>query len=210
MISAIRKNSSLYSGSRSCRPVQIKKTLLLDGFLGWSWRLEYMRRNLGAASCPAEIWHYNTSGREDLETMGARLADHIHARNEEVNLVGYSMGGLVIRTALMQRPELRVARAVFLHTPHQGTLLGHLLNLPAVRQMRTGSDFLKFLNAKPLKIPVLNAWCPGDLIVVPGWNARWLQAQEEICLWTPAHVWPLFSKSLHYRIGKFLVGSLKV
>src|SRR5690606_31218862 len=107
-------------------------TLLLDGWLGSSWRLEPMRRHLEPVSGPARIWHYDTSGRKALDEIASGLLDHLKELNQPVHLVGFSMGGIVIREALRQQPDLSVISAAFLHSPHQGTVLARLIPfLPA-------------------------------------------------------------------------------
>lgn len=184
------------------------KIILIDGWWGNHVRMELLRVRLSSAftqgACQAAIWPYDSSGRHPLEEIGAIFADHLRRFEEPFHIVAYSMGGLVVREALRQAPELPLSRAVFLHTPHRGTWMGHLLGLPAVRQMRPGSAFLKKLEAVSWKVPTLNVWCPGDLIVVPGWNARWAGATREIRCDVPAHTWPLVSRGLHRSIGNFL------
>jgi len=152
----------------------------------------------------ASIWRYDASGSRGLEELGGQLIGHLRSFDESFHVVAYSMGGLVLREALRQAPDLPLSRAVFLHTPHRGTWMGHLLGLPAVRQRRPGSAFLKRLDEASWKVPTLNVWCPGDLIVVPGSNARWAGATREICCKIPAHVWPLVSPGMHGEIADFL------
>jgi triacylglycerol lipase len=197
------------------------KTVLIDGWMGNHRRLERMRGNLVAADVgswlaesprthvrghtDALIWHYDSSGRTALEILGGQLVDHLRNLAEPFNVVGYSMGGLVLREALRQAPELPLQRAAFLHTPHQGTWAGYTLALPAVCQMRPGSSFLKRLNETDWQVPTFNVWCPGDLIVVPGWNARWIKATYEERCDVPGHIWPLVSRRMHERIRTFIV-----
>lgn len=196
------------------------KVVLIDGWWGNHVRLERMRRNIVATNVSswaknhprthvrgyidASIWRYDASGSRELEELGGQLVEHLRSLGEPFHAVGYSMGGLVVREALRQAPDLPLARAVFLHTPHRGTWMGHLLGLPAVRQMRPGSAFLNRLDEAPWNVPTLNVWCPGDLIVVPGWNARWAGATREIRCDVPAHVWPLVSPEMHGKIAEFL------
>jgi len=174
-------------------------TILLDGWQGSHHRLEHLRRVLDGV-----IWPYENSGRTSIVRLATELASHLRCLDRPFHAVGYSMGGLVIREALRQQPDLPLRRAVFLHTPHQGTLAAHLLPGAALREMRPDSDFLRCLNAAPWTVPTLNVWCPGDLVVIPGWNARWPQAAQEFPTRLPAHVWPLFDPALPLRIAKFL------
>jgi pimeloyl-ACP methyl ester carboxylesterase len=179
------------------------KTLLMDGWCGNHRRLERLRRQV-AGGPGAEIWPYDSSGRTSLETLGADLAAFLRSGGEPFHALGYSMGGLVLREAMRQAPELPLARAVFLHTPHQGTWAAHLRDLPALREMRPGSAFLRRLAVTPWTRPALNLWCPGDLVVVPGWRARWSAAHQEERCDLPAHAWPLVAPGIHRRIAAFL------
>ncbi|MDX6766189.1 MAG: hypothetical protein SFU85_05320 [Candidatus Methylacidiphilales bacterium] len=183
------------------------KTVLLDGFCGNHSRMGRMARTLSDESGHVcQILRYDSSGRTEIGPLGARLAESLGDLKEPFHAVGYSMGGLVIREALRQSPDLPLRRAVFLHTPHRGTWMGQFLGLPAVRQIRPGSPFLQQLAQATWSTPTLNIWCPGDLIVVPGWQARWEKATVEECCHVPGHVWPLFSKNMHQRIAIFLKG----
>ncbi|MFF8289369.1 alpha/beta fold hydrolase [Streptomyces sp. NPDC016309] len=76
--------------------------------------------------------------RKPLHTSADRLYDMVVAAHsgdgprEPVHLVAHSMGGLVVRTALMRHPDLwdRVGKVVFLGTPHYGSpaIGGYLKN----------------------------------------------------------------------------------
>jgi pimeloyl-ACP methyl ester carboxylesterase len=196
------------------------KTVLIDGWMGNHRRLERMRGNLVATSVSSwmvesprthvrgymetSIWRYDSSGRTSLEILGGQLGEYLRNLDEPFCAVGYSMGGLVLREAMRQAPELPLRRAAFLHTPHQGTWAGYTLNLPAVCQMRPGSSFLRRLNETEWQVPTFNVWCPGDLVVVPGWNARWRKATNEERCDVPGHIWPLVSRRMHERIRAFL------
>jgi len=153
---------------------------------------------------PTRIWRYDNTGRTGLQKLGNRLADEIRRLDCRVNLVGYSMGGLVIRSALTQHPELDVNRIVTMNTPHQGSLAAAFLPLAACRDMRPGSSFLEKTESAPWPWPTLAVWCPGDLMVLPGWSARWKKATREAACLTPAHVWPIYGEEIHQRVSEFL------
>ena len=178
-------------------------TLLLDGFWGRPWRYGGLRRALQAAYGRAEIFHYNSSGLVLLETLAQRFIADVRRRNEPINVVAFSMGGLVVRAARLLEPTLPIQRAVFMNVPHSGTLVAHLIPLPGVRQMRPGSEFLKQLDAAPWDIPTLAIWCPGDLIVVPGSSARWARANQIIRCTVPGHAWPFHSPSVRRAVVAF-------
>lgn len=181
------------------------RTILLDGLWGNPARLKLMQRNLEAGGIrEAETFGYNSSGFGCLLDAGSQLAERIRAAEGPVNLVGYSMGGLVIRSALAQADSLPIKKIVFLNTPHQGSLLARIMPGAGMGQMRPGSEFLKTLDSSPCTGKILAVWTPGDLMVIPGRSARWGLATETFCCRVPAHIWPLFSRSVHAQVARFL------
>ncbi len=180
------------------------RTWILDGFLGNSRRFEPLRRRVEAEVGPAEIWKYQTAGVTPIDRLARVFRDILSWESGPVNIIGYSMGGLVTRAALAGRPMPNLQKVVLLHVPHQGTEMAKLLPLPATRQMRPGSRLLKRLDLQEWNYQTMNVWCPGDAIVVPGTRARWDRATEEHVCKMPAHIWPIYSKQWHDRMIEFL------
>jgi triacylglycerol lipase len=180
------------------------KTYILDGIWGWHSRWEGLRHRIEATLGPCEIWRYDNSGRTSLEVVGERLREELGSITQPINLVGYSMGGLVIREALRGAGELTVRRAAFLHCPHRGSLAAHTLGLPACREMRPGSAFLKRLDESPWSIPSLATWCALDAVILPGASGRWERATTVLESHVPAHAWPVISPGLHRAVIDFL------
>lgn len=180
------------------------QTYILDGIWGLHFRWERLRKRITESISPCQIWRYNNSGLIPLETLGADLAAQLRSTPGPAHLIGYSMGGLVVREALRQAPGLEVGRVVLLHAPHRGSFSSHLLPLPACRDMRPGSPFLKRLDDSPWNHPTLVSWCPWDLMVLPGTSACWSKASRAVRMQVPAHNWPVFSRSLHGTIVEFL------
>jgi triacylglycerol lipase len=179
-------------------------TYILDGIWGWHSRWELLRRRIEKSIGPCRIWRYDNSGRTSLEAAGAGLREELHGTTGPINLIGYSMGGLVVRESLREEHSLPVRRAVFLHCPHGGSLAAHAFALPACREMRPGSDFLARLDQGLWKIPTLATWCPWDAVVVPGRSARWKHASATLLSPVPAHVWPVISPGIHSAVVRFL------
>jgi triacylglycerol lipase len=181
------------------------RTLLIDGI--WappSRRYDALAALIEERCGPTQKYYYNSSGNVRFADLGRQLADEIRRLDEEVNVVGFSMGGLIIRAAHLVDPTLPLRRAAFLNSPHSGSWLSWLLPLRGIRQMRPGSEFMRQLRDAPWDIPTLVTWCPLDLMVFPGTSARWDKAQETICCRVPAHIWPIRSRSIHRRVARFL------
>jgi hypothetical protein len=179
-------------------------TFLLDGFIGRPQRFEKLLRMIRVRCGPAEIFRYDSTGRTRFETLGAQLADEIRRRNRPVNLIGFSMGGLVVRAAHLHDPLLPIQRAVLMNSPLRGSLLAYALPIGGIRQMRPSDEFLERIKNARWDVPTLVTWCPGDTAVIPGRSARWPAAQETICCAVPMHIWPVYSPGIHRRVVEFL------
>lgn len=127
-----------------------------------------------------EIHLLNLPPWEDIERLTERLAERIEELHhslgiERFDLVGHSLGGLVIRNYL-QRPGTlsQVRRCVFLGTPHSGSRLAIFALSPIARDLVPGSDFLARLNAEPLPpgVPMIAIQSRHDNIVLPWENSR--------------------------------------
>jgi hypothetical protein len=180
------------------------ETLMLDGIWGRPWRFEplmdMIRRRVG----PAEMFHYQSSGRVQFEKLGAELAKEIRRRNSPVHLIGFSMGGLVVRAAHMLEPNLPIRKAVFLNSPHAGSLLAYAFPFGGIRQIRPRDRFIRRLREVEWNIPTLATWCPLDTMVIPGRSARWNRAEETITCALPVHIWPIHSREIWRRVVEFL------
>ena len=190
------------SGPSKSEP--LTRTLILDGIWGSHSRWERLRSRVASEVGPCRIWRYDNSGRASIEFLGKALAAELKQLDAPVNLVGYSMGGLVVREALRQRPGLKVRRVALLNSPNYGSAAACLLPLSACRDMRPGSAFLKQLNAAPWTYPTLATWCPYDLMVFPGSSGRWRKASTVLRSDVPMHIWPVVSVEIHRSITAFL------
>ncbi len=89
----------------------------------------------------------------------------------EVDVVGFSMGGLVARSAAVDPaeggpsadalPRLRIARLFTIATPHRGAAVARLPLGPLVRDMSPGSAFLAALDDADASQPTPRASGPG-------------------------------------------------
>ncbi len=153
---------------------------------------------------PAEIFHYDATGLSSFDALGAKLANAIERYQRPVNLIGFSMGGLVIRAAHLLKPDLQIQRAAFLNTPHEGSMLAYALPIRGVKQIRPSDGFIRQLKNAAWNIPTLVSWCPMDTMVIPGRSAKWRHAKETVRCAVPVHTWPIFSRNIWRRVVEFL------
>jgi triacylglycerol lipase len=153
---------------------------------------------------------YPANGSAALEVLAEQLAQFIQEQVPQpkaVDLVGFSMGGLVSRYYLQRLGGMRrIRRFVCLASPHGGTLLGWLDNGTGSRQMRIGSAFLKELNADAERLREVNAvchWTLTDLVILPARNSS-LPAVDNIHLWTLGHAAWLVQREAIQRVVQTL------
>lgn len=160
--------------------------LLVPGFSGQNlvyWNV--FRRRLEGDGFPVFTVTFPGLGLQSIETSADTLEERIEevleaTGEEQLHLVGHSLGGLVIREVVQNRDgAAQVAGCATLGTPHQGTLTSLLaLVRPACRQMMPGSAYLRGLNDQPLDVPFLNVYSARDSLVVPYGNARFPAADN--------------------------------
>ena len=95
-------------------------------------------------------WNYSPL-LTDIARGAADLGAHVEricaqTGHDRVHVVGHSLGGLIARHYVQrQRGDRRVESLVTLGTPHQGSLLAHVVPTPLIRQLRPGSPLLREL-----------------------------------------------------------------
>jgi triacylglycerol lipase len=114
------------------------------------------------------------NGDAELETLAQQVGSYIEStfrREQTVDLVAFSMGGLVARYYVQRLAGLtRVRRLITISAPHRGTLTAFFRWNAGARQMRPSSDFLQDLNKDKQilnHIRFTTIWSPFDLMIVP-------------------------------------------
>ena len=134
-----------------------------------------MRRSLRRRGF-AQVCSWNYSPLlTDIARGAADLGAHIEriceqTGHERVHVVGHSLGGLIARYHVQrQGGDRRVESLVTLGTPHQGSLLAHVLPTPLIRQLRPGSPLLRELAepAPDCRTRVTAVYSDLDQIVMP-------------------------------------------
>ena len=120
-------------------------------------------------------------GTRSLEELACLLSSRIEAAfgpDDAIDLLGFSMGGVVARTWIqLMGGHRRTRRFLSVGSPQQGTLLAQPLPpqwLAGIADMKLGSALLQRLNSDPHVLQGIDcsSWfCSVDLMVVPGWRA---------------------------------------
>jgi pimeloyl-ACP methyl ester carboxylesterase len=149
---------------------------LVDNRSVFSVMQRSLRRRGFAHVC---TWNYSPL-LTDVARGAAALGAHIEriceqTGHDRVHVVGHSLGGLIARY-LVQRQggDRRVASLVTLGTPHQGSMLAHVVPTPLIRQLRPGSAVLREL-AEPApgcRTAVTAIYSDLDQVVLPTSSGR--------------------------------------
>jgi len=120
------------------------------------------------------------------KTSLRRLARDLDSKIEElvgpkieIDIVGFSMGGLISRLWLQNyNGFLRTKRFFSIGTPHLGTYTAQMIPssfMPGIAEMKRGSSLLSQLNDDMTsleKIECISFFTKWDLMSFPGWQAK--------------------------------------
>lgn len=130
------------------------------------------------------------NGDLGLDRLAHQVADFVeqHAPDQRVDVVGFSMGGVVARYYVQHlAPAGRVERLVTVSSPHHGTWMGYLRGNTGARQLRRGSDFLAAMNREALPgVRFTSIWTPLDLMIVPPSSSQ-VAGARSVKIPVPAH-----------------------
>lgn len=128
----------------------------------------------------SRVFAMNYSVRtRDVRTAAAQLAEEVERIIEEtgydrIHVVTHSLGGLIARYYVTRLDgDAQVHTLVTLGSPHQGTLLAHLLPTRLARQVRPGSALLRELNqpAPGCRTRIIAMWSDTDEAILPAHHA---------------------------------------
>ncbi|GHB45067.1 lipase [Streptomyces cirratus] len=155
--------------------------LLLHGFTDNRSVFVLLRRALAADGLRrVETYNYSPFTR-DLRTTAGQLARRVEelcerTGQEQIDLVGHSLGGLVARYYIQRLGgDARVRTLVTLGTPHAGTSVAPFMDAhPLVRQMRPGSEVMTELGAPApgCRTRCVAFWSEFDGLMSPPGTAR--------------------------------------
>lgn len=137
------------------------------------------------------------NGAVGLDELAKQVANYVATTFEPeqpLDLVGFSMGGIVSRYYLQRLGGIsRVQRCITISSPHNGTVIAYGSQLPGCVQMRPNSPFLSDLNADVQMLKQLNftsIWTRYDLMIVPPKSSQ-MPLGREVILPVALHPWML-------------------
>jgi len=154
-----------------------------------------------------------SDGTAPIEALADLLAagiDKAIGQESQIDLFGFSMGGIVCRYYLQRLGGLaRTRRFVTLASPHRGTWMAlRYPTRPAPRQMRHHSAFLENLNAELHlleQVDFTSMWTPLDLTILPASNSA-LPVGRSVRVLSPFHSTLLYDTGVLRKATAFLNG----
>ncbi len=149
--------------------------LLVHGLMDTSYKMRKISshlHNLGWQVLDIDLIPNNGDSKlEILAKQVADLIDRTFSPEQPIDLLGFSMGGLVSRYYLQRLGGIeRVQRFISISAPNNGTIAGYFSQRPGCIQMQPNSEFIKDLNRDIDRLNLLNftcLWTPFDLIILP-------------------------------------------
>ena len=149
--------------------------LLVHGLMDTSSKMRKISshlHNLGWQVLDIDLMPNNGDSKlELLAEQVAGLIDQTFSPDQKIDLLGFSMGGLVSRYYLQRLGGIdRVDRFISISAPNNGTIAAQFSLRPGCMQMRPNSDFMTDLNSDVDRLKSLNftsLWTPFDMIILP-------------------------------------------
>lgn len=139
------------------------------------------------------------NGDLGLDKLAEQVAEYIEGNfpaQQPLDLVGFSMGGIVTRYYLQRLGGIkRVQRYISISAPNHGTIIAQLSQRPGCLQMRSHSSLLQDLNRDGeemlARINFTTIWTPFDLMIVPAQSSL-MSVGKQIKLNVLLHPWMLW------------------
>jgi triacylglycerol lipase len=154
------------------------------------------------------------SGDAKLEVLAQQVADlveRIFPPHQPIDLLGFSMGGLVSRYYIQRLGGIdRVQRFITISAPHNGTVAAYFTTRAGCVQMRPNHQFIQDLNSdvdRLDRIAVTSIWTPFDLMILPPRSSQ-LGVGTDISLPVLSHVQMVFDRRILNAISVALTQPL--
>lgn len=132
-----------------------KQTIILvHGLWIGAWALRLMARRLRRQGFNVALFSYSTTRYSVAENADRLAAFAKDIDTQTLHFVGYSLGGLVVRTLLANHLEPRDGRVVTLGTPHQGSRVATFLHGLPLLGRTLGQSFTQGLDGDVPRWPL--------------------------------------------------------
>jgi triacylglycerol lipase len=191
--------------------------LLVPGWGAPLWHTRWIAKHLERAGLTVEQMSlpFMSTGDmvESAEAVDARVDEIIEDTGaEKVNMVGYSLGGLIVRIWLQGFDgQERLGRAVFVGSPQDGIYTGYAAAFTkAGRQVSKGSRFMRDLNREgPCGCGdgrCLSIYLWKDGTILPAKSARLFCGYNLELVWPVMHWGLVFNREVIGAVADFLAG----
>jgi len=165
--------------------MKTKNILFIHGFGGGLYEFKpikkFLRKELGEEIEFFDFVYNEKFGHIKLEKVADQLKTFIEntLADKDFSVIAISQGGIVWRIFALKNNLLikKVQKVFTLCTPHTGSVLAYLLNLPGIKDLRKNSQVLKEINEHDDGLEYYSVYNPLDLMVFPGTNAVYKKAK---------------------------------
>ncbi|MBU4301979.1 MAG: alpha/beta fold hydrolase [Actinobacteria bacterium] len=200
------------SGGTGLYPV-----IIVPGWGSPMFQMDWVARHLeseGLATIKLKVPRLAVGDMRESAEVLAREVERLRSENGvgKVNLVGYSLGGLIARIYLQELDGYRnLNRTVFVGAPQDGVYIGYLgAFTKSGRQVRRGSPFMRDLNMSgPCDCGerrCLSIYLTRDGTIVPSESARLACGYNLRLTWPVLHWGVVFNSNVIHTAAQFLKG----
>lgn len=192
--------------------------LLIHGIYDTTAKFDTMSAHLTQLGW--EVHTFNlipNNGSERLDKLATQVSNYIDnnfAPSQPIDLLGFSMGGVITRYYLQRLGGVnRVQRYITISAPNNGTLMAYTLPLAGINQMCPNSSFLEDLNQDCAtildKINCTIIWTPFDLMIIPPQSSK-MPIGKEFTIPVLVHAWMVSDSRTLELVTNALLEPLKV
>ncbi len=193
--------------------------LLVPGWGAPMWHTRWIGRQLEEAGLRVERMRLPLMAVGDMVRSARRVSEEVDRVLDgtgaaRINIVGYSLGGLIARIYLQQLAGFeKLGRAAFVGAPQEGIYTGYAAAFtPAGRQVSKGSRFMKELNRRQLcgceepRCLAVFLWKDGTIF--PSRSARLRCGYNLELVWPVMHWGLVFNREVIATVADFLRGGI--
>jgi len=155
-----------------------------------------------------EFNYSNKFGFSSIKVVAKELSEFIdkNVKEKNLNIIALSQGGVIALTYLKFFKNRNINKLFTICSPHKGSILAKIMDLPGLVELRPKSNLLKELEnfAEKSKINIYSVYTPFDLMVFPGWNARSRHGKRKL-VFAPTHPaafsWPATLKFIYKNLN---------